>query len=488
MVVLFVFLVFASIALIAIIASRGGQITDGGILLDSGVVRIQTDPVDIKARFYIDNDEIIPSDERINGLLEGEYNLRIESDGYAIWQKDIIVRDGLVVDVYAKLYPSELALEQLTNTNIQRAFFSPNGEYVYYIVKDTQFGTDRGLWRMRLTSGQFIFNTGLGSPEKIANISPQIDQAISNNNYEITVSPDNNRLLFNDMQGQKVFVLDADGFNETPLLNLTLKLGFNPEFVSWFNGSGSLIIQQDGLVFEHSLSTDVNTIVRFSPNGDVIFAAGNTAVFFTDSQTGRLFVYKKQSSEPIKLASIEIPSPITELHSPINNEQYLLLRSEDGYYYLDTERSFLKLIANTAQMEFHEFSQDGRSVLFLDDGEIYAFNAKEIIATNTIETTFNNTGLTLTGDADVVGFVPQSSHIIHYANGKKHTITVAERDGANHTVLLNDAGIKNSDFSFDSDGNNFVVLLKDETVKANQSSSPRANLYSYDLDNPGSAK
>ncbi|KXK26684.1 MAG: hypothetical protein TR69_WS6001000695 [candidate division WS6 bacterium OLB20] len=484
LVVIGVFLLFSGIAAIAIIISRGGTFTDDGLVLDSGVMRIFTEPDNIQATYYLNDERVDPQDRRVFGIVEGDYKLRIEAEGFATWEKIVRVDSGLVLDVFAKLYPESFSAQQFTNTNVDRAFFSPNGEYVYYFVKESPFGANKGLWKIRLTQGGFIFNSFDSEPEKLSNLSTPLLNTVNGGDYEIVPSIDNNRLLLIDHARDMRFILNTGSFTEAGIVNLDSLLGFKPDNVSWFNGSSSVIVQHEQVLFEYNISSGVSTLITYSPEKPIVYAAGNGAVYIYDHLTQQLEIYQNQSVTPVELENVTLPQVITELHTPLNNERFVMLKSGAGsYYYLDTESSLIRQIQDTA-ISFHQFAQDGRSALFTKDKRVFTYTVREIIARNTIETKLTDTGFVLDSEDDTAGFVPQSTHILHYANGEDHTISIADKDGANHVVLLQNAGIKNSDFSVDSDGSTFVVLLTDEI---GDQESANANLYTIDLQTPNPA-
>jgi hypothetical protein len=477
-----IFFLFFSIAVIAIIITRGGQLTDDGLVLDTGVIRIQTDPANIKGHYFLNDKEFQVTDGRLNGLLAGVYNLKIESEGYANWEKDVRVTSGIVVDVFAKLYPSKFVMEQLTTSNIDRAFFSANGEFVYYVVKDSEFGSDKGIWRQRLIANQFLFGTSPSTPVKIADISDQLSTAIDSGLYSILPSPDNTRALFMDSKGNKTYLLNAASFNESPFADLNETLGFAPEQLSWFNGSNSLVVKDRTLLFEHNLTSNIDTVIKYSQAEKLVFSVTNSTVYIYDSVLKQLFKYTNQKLEQVKLVNIILPANITELHSPLNNSRFLILKSGEKYSFLDLDKSLIKEIGSG--LAFSEFAQDGRSALFIQDNKVFSYTVKEVVATNSVETKLNDLKLTLATANDTAHFVPQSTHVLFYANGDKHIVTVMDKDGTNPLTLLDNPGIKNSDFSFNSDATRFIVLLKDEIDQQNQALPSRANLYAIDLEKP----
>ena len=475
-----IFAFFSGIAVIAIIISRGGLITNEGIQLNSGTIRITTDPKDLKYKAFLNNQEVQPQDNQLRGLNTSNYNLRIEVQGYALWEKDLKVTEGFVTDVFAKLYPTNLAIEQFTKTNVDKAFFSQNGEYVYYLVKDTEFGNEKGIWRLKLNPSQVFLGTNQTQPEKISNIFVDFVEAINSGKYELNPSPDNNKLLFKDLNAGLNYLLNVNGANDS-ITSLESELGFTADALFWFNTSNSLIVKKGPVLFEQNLSNKLKVLIKYSQDSPIIYSVNNNQVVYFDETKKQIMVYKNQAAEALKVVNIELPKDITSLNLAANSERFIILGTVNGYKYLDVEKSLLKDIPGVGQLL--SFSNEGRSALFIDANKaITAYTVSELIALNTVEIKVTPTGLVMQA-GDLIFFTPITSHLLYYDQANS-SIFVLDKDGGNKTELLKNSGIQPY-FNFDTLGENLFVLLTDETDAVNNGSNLiRSNIYKINLLKP----
>src|SRR3989344_706039 len=485
-----VFAFFAGIAVIAIIISRGGLITNEGVVFNSGIIRIITDPQNLVYDTYLNGEKISHPDNQIKSLVSGTYKLRIEVLGYATWEKDLKVNTGIVTDVYAKLYPVKLATTQITKTNVDKAFFSGNGEYVYYVVKDSEFGNEKGIWRLKLNPSEIFLGNNQSQPSKISNILNEFSDAIIKGFYNILISPDNSKIIFFDVANNNHYVLDVNGGNELPV-SLESQLGFNIENVSWFNASNSLIIQNGPLLFEYNLTNNLKVLIKYSPEAPAVYSVNNNQVVYFDEKTPGIMIYKNQAATPLTVVNITLPEKITSLHLAEVADRFLILGTPSGYKYLDVEKSLLKDITGLGVL--FEFADDGRSALFIDDNFVLtAYTVTELVALNSVDVKVNPVGITLApqeNSDDKVFFTPTSTHFLYYQQSSS-TIFVLDRDGSNKISLLVSSGILPY-FNFDAQSTSMFVLLQDEIISPTvpvdgtaAGSQSRANIYKIDLLKP----
>jgi hypothetical protein len=476
-IVAFVVLLFLGVTVLMIIITRGGIITPDGIL-ETGVIKVAVEPEDVKFNVFINDEPIKLEDKRINGLETGTYNIKIESEGYANWEKDLKVTSGLVSEINARLYPTKFDLNQVTNSNIDQVFFSENGEYVYYVIIDTEFGNEKGIWRLKLTESQFLFGNQQNSPEKIADIFSEISPALEAGEYSLKISPNNQKLLFYDNSSSSVYLLNATEYNQQLGIDIILELGFVPDKISWFKGDTALIVMDDNVLYEKDLENGRQTLIKYSDTSELIYAINDDEVYYYDSFGEQIQIYRDGVSEPVTAINTTIPQNVLGIYAAKENEDLLIVRNELGYFYLNLEKSVVKEIAD-ASYQFITIAKDGRSAVFVKDNALYAFSAKEVIATNSIEVKFNQVTNEFDVSADKVRYTPQSSHILLYSSSL-NTVKIAERDGANLLEIITEQSVKNSSFYVNSDGESFLVLLTDE-VENTENTMPRANLYRVDL-------
>lgn len=478
--VIFAAFVFIVIAALVIIITRGGLITKEGIV-ETGVIRVEVEPEDTKFSIFLDGEAVRLQDKRINQVREGTYTVRIEAENYADWEKNVIVTPGLVVDLFVRLYPDNFSLEQITSTNIDKLFFSPNGEFAYYIVTDGESKNDNGIWELRLTQNQFIFGNNRNEPEKLMSLTPELSAIFAEDNYQIVPSEDRSRLLLIRPDAEQL-IIDLTADNNI-IIDLEEELGFLPSEINWLAGSNSLLIRSEGLLYEYNLANGISSIIKYLPNSEFPYTFGEGVVYFFDPLSEEIMVYQNQTTTELFKDGALVPElkNILNLHTASNNNEAIIFETEAGFYYYDIERSKLIEITDDAEtFSFYKFSRDGNNALFLnEENKLFSLTTKKIAATSTITKKFTDTGLMLE-QGDFVKYTPQSTHFTFYKAATKE-LSIIESDAVNSVTVLEEATIASlRDFMVNLGGDSLYILLEDQR---NQSSAnAAANIYSIDLE------
>jgi len=463
--------------LLVIIITQGGQVTDKGIVNDKGVIRIFTDPLNISCTVYIDNKQISLQNNNSVNIDSGEYLVRLEAENFVTWEKKVIVSKGIVNDIYAKLFSNKLALTKLTSANVSKIFFSQSGEYLFYVVTDSQFPQDLGIWKLQLGSNSFtLFNQGQ-KQMKFYDISTPTISNIINSTYDIIPSNDGNRILLTDIKNQQFLVISNQqntNVDSTGILDISLKLGFTPQSVKWMNNFNSLLITQDKSIFEYNLSNSIVTLIRLTEDKTPIYSSNNTQILVFDSEKKVLSSYKNQLLESI-LPNVAFPENVQNIYLASNNNRFLFLQTSTSFVLFDLEKySYYDMAILDEQLL--TISSDGSSLIFIDkNNKVLSKNIKENIVANKLEitTSFFDTSYT---DINSIKFITQSSLIL-LQNKKDGFIYAYDKDGTNKIKLLDNTNIV-SGFDFDNDGNELYVLLVDETTSQNINTS---NIYKVSL-------
>ncbi len=462
-------LIFVAVAVLAIIIVRGEKLTGEGFV-KTGIIEISSKPVDVTV--LVDGKEVKPTNNQITNLEPGDYDIVITKDGYTKWEKTVEARQGVVIEIFAQLFPLEQNLTAVTKTNIDRAFYSENGEHAIYTVKTSAIGTDIGLWRARLTQPTFsIVDT---KPVKLSNMNDQL-KSILDSNYNIEFSADLRLILLQNKDTKEYFVLDASSYNE-PNKSLNAELGYTPDYVSWFKDSSSLIIQKDDLVFEYALDSKTSTVISLTPGQKPVFAVNADRVIFYNSNKKQLEVYERGKSDKLIVQNITLPTEITGVYLTKKDHKFVLLETATDLYYLNTEKSFLDKVAEGVRVI--SFAPDGQSVLYSQEGKLYSYTVEEIISENRIIPRINLINSTFSEDYQVK-WSTDSSHIIEL-NSKDKEIKIYDKDGANMTTLLKDARIANFDINIPQSSTSMFLLMNDE-VKQNETDVVRTNIFEMKL-------
>ena len=107
---------FVSAAVVAVFLSQGRRL-DGteGIVITS-IINLNTLPEDVNV--FINDKKVDRVDGRVENLDPGVVSLKVTKDGYTTWEKQVELQGGVVKDVNVQLFPENLELTALTQTNI----------------------------------------------------------------------------------------------------------------------------------------------------------------------------------------------------------------------------------------------------------------------------------------------------------------------------------------------------------------------------------
>jgi len=466
---------------LTIIITQGGSVTDQGIVNDTGVLRINTEPTNVSYNIYIDGQLAGNLNNKGINIDAGTHTLRIEAVGMIPWEKKITVTKSVVNEIFAKLFPNNMMLSQVTNTNIDKMFFSQNADYVYYVVKDSEFGSDLGIWKLQLSSNSLFFFGNSTNPTKFSELDKTIVDTLNKGTYSLLPSPDNNKLLLTDKISKTAFIIQRPGTNQTSnIISINDKFGFFPEEINWFNDSNSLVIKDKTTLFEYNLTSNITTLIKYSPLQPLTYGLNNSQVVFFDQTAKMIFIYKNQLAQLLELKNITLPTDISSIYLPSDNNRFMVIKTATGYRYVDLEKSSLKEIPLT-DAQFIDISPDGLTVLFENkDGSYVTFTVSENLALNSLETKVNKLSINVNSQTDIIKFAPQSAHLLVF-QPVSNIIYSMDKDGANPIKLLESKGIEPF-FNFDNTASNLIVLLQDETTSTtDQTIPPRANIYKVNL-------
>ena len=477
--ILLVFFVGATLVLITaitIIIARGGQITPQGLITNTGLIRIHVDPENLDFNVYLNEEKKQVIDKRVNNITEGEYTVKIEADRYSVWEKKILIRKDLVTEIYVKLYPKELALSQVTKSNVSQMTFTKDGEYVYYVIKHSEFGADNGIWRLPISQNTSFFSFTNPNPVKLADLTDELSEIVSDDAYVLDPSEDNTKLVISNYTKKINLLLNATGMNKTPYTNLNKILGFDPDKISWFDGAAHLIIQSASVLIDYNVAESTSSLLLYKPKSDIIYSNNHERIFAFDSDKGTLLTYQNKKLAPLDIKTMSIPTDIISLSVSDTNNNILYINSKSsGYMYVNLEKLFMRNIFDTAQgrAELLEMNNDGTSAIFSIGEKFVSFMAIENLGTNMIETKlvpFTQINLT----KGRFNYTPQSTHIVYY-DKVATAIKAVERDGSNAITLLTDKGITLGT-NFNALGDYLYLGLSE-----NSDSTIRQNIYKIKL-------
>lgn len=465
------------LAVIVTILYAQGNIYQNGQIVTTGTLKIQTDPADVKYNVYFNDKQQSITENQVKNIVEGNYIVKITADGYIDWTKTIPITKGIVSEIDVKLYPSTTSATQVTVTNIDKAFFSKDGSYIYYVVKNSEIGSDEGIWRLPINPSGLFFNQQSQNPVKLSDITPDISSFINAGTYLISESNDNSKILLKNTADKQYFVLNAGGFNNDPLTSIDKLINYPADDIVWFNGNNDVLVSTANVLSDYNLNSGIMTMLKYQPNNPIIFTSNNASVYIYDSTLKILQSYQGQKMVNMNLKNLVLPNNIVSMQLPSANSDVIYFGTSDGnYYYIDIKQLFVKQIENSGgkAISLKELSNDGSSAIFSDTDSIgYVFNAVENIGLNTIETTFTKV-TDMQYQSGFIQFSPQSNQIIYFDNTAK-SIKAVEPDGTNTVTLLKAPGILPfANLNYKAD---YLYMVMTEGT-----TTPKNNIYKVQLD------
>lgn len=202
------FITLGSIA--AILYATGYRVSldgsqSGKIISGTGLLVTTSKPDG--ARVLIDNNLTTATNNTIN-LKPGEYDVRIEKDGYLPWGKKIIIKNGLVSEANALLLPVAPKLEAVTTIGVSNVATERLGSQLSYTVASAS-ASKNGIYVLDMNSRNLIFLAATGT-QIVGDIQDRFSQA-----QELSFSPDGKELLVKLPSGT-YYLLATDSKNLNP--------------------------------------------------------------------------------------------------------------------------------------------------------------------------------------------------------------------------------------------------------------------------------
>ncbi len=204
--------------IIAAYIAKGYRVSSKtGMLIGTGIISVTSVPD--QASVYLDGHLITATNSNINSLEPKTYSVKIHKDGYIDWENKIDVKEGLVIEIKATLFPALPSVYPLTQNGAIMPTLSPDSQKVTFIVPGNT--KKSGVWVWTMAAGQIGFARG-GEPHQI--MTPTTDTDLARGS--LRWSPDSKQVLLSLVD--RHYLLDQDKVNDpardiTPILQPTLK-------------------------------------------------------------------------------------------------------------------------------------------------------------------------------------------------------------------------------------------------------------------------
>lgn len=201
-------------AAIGIILAKGYTFsTQQGRLVGTGIISASSLPTG--ASVYIDGHLTTATDTTISSLPPKNYKIRIAKEGFAQWEKEIEVKEGLVTEVIATLFPSLPTIYPLTFNGAINPILAPDNQHIAFavpLINDQHARQKGGVWVWTFESTPIAFTRG-SQPHQLITSSSNLDFSKATFRF----SPDSQQLLVtvqeSELPGetnQRNYLLDVD--------------------------------------------------------------------------------------------------------------------------------------------------------------------------------------------------------------------------------------------------------------------------------------
>jgi len=458
---------FLVASLVVLIISQGRIFDEDGSIVETGIIRVTAIPKD-NLKAYINNEEVPFSEFRITNITPGVVTLKLAKEGYTPWEKQVKVESGFVKDVFAQLYPDTIPFTKVIQENAHKVFYAPDDQFIYYTVLDNR-GLN-GIWRLKLTRNLLDFaNPSLNT--QIIKLNEVESNQLLTNDYNLLISSDNNRVILN-IDNTDYFLYNLSDSNvKTDLSNL---LGTKPENVAWFKGSESITFTKDNkYAFEYEINSKQTSLITADENGLNHLAISFNNIYFVKDQV--LYRYSNKSTAPFELtAKLKplIPSSLSQIYTPRDNQNALILESEDSLIYLDLQKNYIDVIDVNASLL--AFANNGRTLLYQKEGKTYSYYVEESLSGDSY-TTYNYDLAINTEDVDTIKFTSTSNTLVTVS--KEGKITLMDYDGLNKRQILNEFKLTGNKLLFTNSNTEIYALVQE----INEEAETVNNLYKFEL-------
>lgn len=194
--------------------AKGYRPTRNGTIKGTGLLSANSYPTG--AEVYINERLTTATDNTLN-LEPGQYDVSIRKDGYFTWTKKLTIKEELVTQTNATLFPTSPTLQPLTFTGALGPVPGPDGNKIVFAVASASAAPKNGLYVQDLSA----------TPITINRAARQIARSNSEYNYtqaHYTWSPNGSQILVSFANGSHL-LLESDRFNDlSNLQDVTVRL------------------------------------------------------------------------------------------------------------------------------------------------------------------------------------------------------------------------------------------------------------------------
>lgn len=251
-----------------------------GRIEKTGMVVVKSDP-DV-AKIYVDGALISATNATVANLKPGAHKIRLDKEGFAVWQKEILVKEELVTEVNAVLVPLTPKLLPLTVNGVSAPALSRDGERIAFFSSNVQ---TPGIWFLPL-AGRTLLNLSQSSPKLLIADSGQKSFSAGT---DIQWSPDDSEILA-QLNRQGYYLISV---SQIPSSSFTATSSAEPALARWRETE---LTSRQGLLDKIAVAPE---IAQSAVEAKTLWA-----------QNGKRFLYQKEGSNKIEYHVYDLASPL----------------------------------------------------------------------------------------------------------------------------------------------------------------------------------
>lgn len=361
----------------------------------TGAIFVETSPkgaeIKINEKIFEDKSGLLQSGTFIDNFLPKNYKIEIKKEGYFAWQKNLLVKSGMVTETgKIILIPEKISPQEIFISKKADAFWEKNNKFIflsggalYYSGQNEPIklkGSNFAVWSedgskfiTKDTANLIYYFYDTNNISKATNLNSTFNNLAKTSISEIIFHPaDSNKLITKEKNGA-LYILDL---NRLAIETITQKIVIsfaikNPNVLYVFGReiySFNLLLKTDDLKFELPKELVGQKISEISSNGNAIF---------TLFQNGALYVFNQQNPSGTKIAN-----SIEKLAVSSDNKK-LAIRNASGelniYFIEDYQREIIKKAGSIVALNAYKESGIKNVFWYKDSRYLLVETAKNTI-------------------------------------------------------------------------------------------------------------
>jgi hypothetical protein len=211
-------IILAGTALAIQYAQGKYRFTQDGLSKETGLLSANSFPTG--AQIFV-NDRLVSATDDTLYLKPGEYQVKIQKEGFHTWEKNLRVEGALVTQTNAQLFPIVPGLTPLTFSGVKNISPSPDGQKLIFYTNTATNKTKNGLYVLDLSNSLMIFQR---DAIQVADDSPALELAQakfiwSPDSSEIMLITENKEMLLSTNKKNNLKILTDISFKKKQILS-----------------------------------------------------------------------------------------------------------------------------------------------------------------------------------------------------------------------------------------------------------------------------